>query len=187
MTIVSKLTPSAAQLVRASLSKLRPEVAGSQIRLSHAHVFRKRSGQLIVNRIKDAAHFYFIAIGILPFFVAAALTHIVYGPCELKDYPTEGPPPHHWQFERTPLRQLFGKYFGISDIEHYERNLAFYERQSILGRVRRVEDRIQHLQGERGDYKGYYYQPVSSQWVDYGRYMANRFNNEYEHHGSYGN
>lgn len=186
MAVISKLTPSAVAAGRYTLGKLRAmPVAVQAQRQSHAHVFRKRGGQLIVNRIKDVSHFYFLVLGAGPFVIGAVLTHIIFGPCELKDYPEEGPPPHYWQFERTPLRQLFAKYFGVSDIEHHERNLAYFERQSILGRWRRTDERVRHLQGERADYKGYYYMPVSSQWVEYGKYMANRIQNQYEHHGYY--
>lgn len=28
-----------------------------------------------------------------------------------------------------------------------------------------MENRVKHLQGERWDYKGYFYQPVSAKWV----------------------
>ena len=108
------------------------------------------------------------------------------GPCELKDYPEEGPPPRYWQYERTPLRQIFAKYLGPSDMEHHERNLAYYERLSVLSRARRTDERVKHLQGELGDYKGYYYMPISSSWVDYGRYMADKTRDQYEKHGYYG-
>ncbi|KAK5964548.1 hypothetical protein GCK32_016766 [Trichostrongylus colubriformis] len=81
-----------------------------------------------------------------------AYNHIVYGTCELQDYP-EGEPPHYWQFERTPVRQWWAKHFGVSDIEHHERNLAYFEKLGIQARWRRIEERVQHLQGERWDYK----------------------------------
>uniref|UniRef100_A0AC34GMY3 NADH dehydrogenase [ubiquinone] 1 beta subcomplex subunit 5, mitochondrial n=1 Tax=Panagrolaimus sp. ES5 TaxID=591445 RepID=A0AC34GMY3_9BILA len=188
MTHLSKLAPCGA-LARSTFGKLFPQSLSVQsIRLSHSHLFRRRNGQLIVNRIKDMAHFYMIALGSLPFLFACAYTHIVYGPCELKDYPEEGqPPPRYWQYERTPLRQWFVKWIGQSDMEHHERNLAYFERQGILTRWRRTEDRVKHLQGEFADYKGYFYMPVSAQWIDYGRYMANRQRDQYESHASYGN
>ena len=154
-------------------------------RQSHAALFRKRPGQLIVNRIKDVSHFYMIGIGFLPWLALAAYAHIVYGPCELTDAPKDGPPPHFWQYERTPIRQWWAKYFGVSDMEHHERNLAYYEKQGIVSRWRQMEQRAQHLEGERLDYKGWSYQPVSSNWVDLGRWQALRMRDQYEAHGHY--
>lgn len=37
----------------------------------------------------------------------------------------------------------------------------------------RMESRVRHLQGERWDYKGYFYQPVSSSWVCFFKYFFN--------------
>ncbi|KAK6738703.1 hypothetical protein RB195_020673 [Necator americanus] len=108
------------------------------LRESHAALFRKRPAQLIVNRIKDICHFYFIGIGILPVILCLTYNHIVYGTCELRDYP-EGESPHYWQFERTPVRQWWAKWFGVSDIEHHERNLAYYEKLGIQARWRQIE------------------------------------------------
>jgi hypothetical protein len=188
MAYLSKLAPVGGAFARITVGRLRPQALAVQaVRLSHAHIFRRRNGQLIVNRIKDMGHFYMIALGTFPFLIACAYAHIVYGPCELKDYPEDGPPPRYWQFERTPLRQFWAKHFGVSDMEHHERNLAYFERQSILSRWRRTEDRVKHLQGELADYKGYFYMPVSAQWIDYGRYMANRQRDQYESHASYAN
>ncbi|CAB3411173.1 unnamed protein product [Caenorhabditis bovis] len=184
MALMSKMAPTAAVCCRNNLLKPTTTVIPA-IRCSHAAVFRKRPGQLIVNRIKDVCHFYFIGIGFLPVLFALTYNHIIYGTCELKDYPTEGPPPHHWQFERTPVRQFWAKYFGVSDIEHHERNLAYYEKQGILARWRQIEQRVKHLEGERWDYKGWSYQPVSATWVDYGRWHALRMRDQYEQHGHY--
>uniref|UniRef100_A0A914YPZ5 NADH dehydrogenase [ubiquinone] 1 beta subcomplex subunit 5, mitochondrial n=1 Tax=Panagrolaimus superbus TaxID=310955 RepID=A0A914YPZ5_9BILA len=151
MTHLSKLA-SCGAIARSTFGKLRPQSFSVQsIRLSHSHLFRRRNGQLIVNRVKDMAHFYMIALGTLPFLFACAYSHIVY------------------------------------DMEHHERNLAYFERQGILTRWRRTEDRVKHLQGELADYKGYFYMPVSAQWIDYGRYMANRQRDQYESHASYAN
>ncbi|CAI4229833.1 unnamed protein product [Auanema sp. JU1783] len=155
------------------------------VRQSHAHLFRKRPGQLIVNRIKDVCHFYFIGIGFLPVLLCVAYNHIVHGPCELTDYPEDGTVPHHWQFERTPIRQWWAKNFGVSDVEHHERNLAYFEKQATLARWRQIEQRVKHLEGQRWDYKGWSYQPVSSTWVDYGRWHALRMRDQYEQHGHY--
>ncbi|KAI6196633.1 Heparosan-N-sulfate-glucuronate 5-epimerase [Aphelenchoides besseyi] len=156
------------------------------IRNSHAHVFRKRPGQLIVNRMKDVGHFYLIGIGLIPMSIVMIVSHIVYGPnCELKDYPTDGTIPHYWQFERTPLKQWWAKYFGPSDIQRHECNLAYHERMMVINRWRRFEDRVRHLQGERWDYKGWYYQPVSASWVDYARHQSLRYRDQYEAHGHY--
>lgn len=60
----------------------------------------------------------------------------IIGPCELKDLPKDGPPVHYWQFERTPLKQWTAKYLGVSDIEGYERNLAYFEKAHILSKWR---------------------------------------------------
>ncbi|RCN43107.1 hypothetical protein ANCCAN_10895, partial [Ancylostoma caninum] len=133
---------------------------------------------------KDVCHFYFIGIGILPVILCLTYNHIVYGTCELRDYP-EGEAPHYWQFERTPVRQWWAKWFGVSDIEHHERNLAYFEKLGIQARWRQIEQRVKHLEGERWDYKAWSYQPVSSTWVDYGRWHALRIRDQYEQHGHY--
>ncbi|KJH42016.1 hypothetical protein DICVIV_12003 [Dictyocaulus viviparus] len=166
-------------------------------RKSHAALFRKRPAHLIINRIKDYFHFYFIGLGILPVIICLTYNHIVYGTCELKDYPEKirniffwnislkGDPPHYWQFERTPVRQWWAKHFGISDIEHHERNLAYFEKLGIQARWRQIEQRVMHLEGERWDYKAWNYQPVSASWVDYSRWHALRLRDQYEQHGHY--
>ncbi|KAI6226216.1 Complex I-SGDH [Aphelenchoides fujianensis] len=143
-------------------------------------------GQLIVNRMKDVGHFYLIGLGLLPAVLITVISHIVYGgACELQDYPTDGSIPHYWQFERTPMRQFLMKYLGYSDIQRHESNLSYHERNNILSRWRRYEDRVKHLQGERWDYKGWYYEPVSASWVDIARHQAERYRNQYEEHGHY--
>ncbi|EYC38911.1 hypothetical protein Y032_0687g1533 [Ancylostoma ceylanicum] len=130
MTLLSKMSPLAARTL------LRPTAfTMPALRESHAALFRKRPAQLIVNRIKDVCHFYFIGIGILPVILCLTYNHIVYGTCELRDYP-EGEAPHYWQFERTPVRQWWAKWFGVSDIEHHERNLAYFEKLGIQARWR---------------------------------------------------
>lgn len=43
------------------------------------YVMSKRPGQLVVNRIKDAIHFYMIGIGALPFAAVVLFQHIFYG------------------------------------------------------------------------------------------------------------
>ena len=179
MALLSKMSAPASRAILKPSAFVMP-----QLRESHAALFRKRPGQLIVNRIKDVCHFYFIGVGFLPVLMCLAYNHIVYGPCELKDYP-EGAPPHHWQFERTPIRQWWAKNFGVSDIEHHERNLAYFEKQGTLAHWRKIEQRVKHLEGERWDYKGWSYQPVSSSWVDYGRWHALRLRDQYEQHGHY--
>uniref|UniRef100_A0A0K0DCQ2 NADH dehydrogenase [ubiquinone] 1 beta subcomplex subunit 5, mitochondrial n=1 Tax=Angiostrongylus cantonensis TaxID=6313 RepID=A0A0K0DCQ2_ANGCA len=184
--------------------------------------------------VQDYCHFYFIGIGILPVVICLAYNHIVYGTCELRDYPEkcslqlwsieggvnnmldwldlreemdfikfiscvceengvefilafllQGDPPHYWQFERTPVRQWWAKHFGVSDIEHHERNLAYYEKLAIQARWRQIEQRVKHLEGERWDYKAWSYQPVSATWVDYSRWHALRVRDQYEQHGHY--
>uniref|UniRef100_A0A914QEF9 Succinate dehydrogenase subunit 3 n=1 Tax=Panagrolaimus davidi TaxID=227884 RepID=A0A914QEF9_9BILA len=80
MAHLSKLAPFGGAISRLTVGRLHPQALAVQaVRLSHAHIFRRRNGQLIVNRIKDMAHFYMIALGTLPFIVACAYTHIVYG------------------------------------------------------------------------------------------------------------
>ena len=59
--------------------------------------------------------------------------------CELHDFPTDGSMPHYWQYERTPLRQWVARNMGYSDVESYERNLAYYERNNIRQRWRLVD------------------------------------------------
>jgi len=41
---------------------------------------------------------------------------------------------------------------------------------------------VKHLQGERWDYKGYYYTPISAKWVDEARERAERIHYRYEEH-----
>ncbi|KAK5967500.1 hypothetical protein GCK32_004906, partial [Trichostrongylus colubriformis] len=130
MTALSKMVPVASRGLLMPTSFIMPA-----IRESHANLFRKRPAQLISNRIKDVSHFYFFGIGLFPVMLCLAYNHIVYGTCELQDYP-EGEPPHYWQFERTPVRQWWAKHFGVSDIEHHERNLAYFEKLGIQARWR---------------------------------------------------
>jgi hypothetical protein len=42
-------------------------------------VFKKRPGQLIVNRIKDAMHFYTIGVGMIPMAILLTIVHVIYG------------------------------------------------------------------------------------------------------------
>uniref|UniRef100_A0AC35UBN7 NADH dehydrogenase [ubiquinone] 1 beta subcomplex subunit 5, mitochondrial n=1 Tax=Rhabditophanes sp. KR3021 TaxID=114890 RepID=A0AC35UBN7_9BILA len=185
MTVLSKAGLSAFPLIRRQLAGLKPnQIQDLAVRCSHAHLFVRRPGQLITNRIKDAIHFYFVGIGLLPVLMIVAYNHIKNGNCELRDIP-EGETPHYWQYERTPIRQWWSKHFGISDMEHHERNLAYFERQQTLALWRRQEQRVRHLEGERWDYKAWSYQPVSAKWVDYGRWQALRLKNQYEQHAHY--
>ncbi|VDN20617.1 unnamed protein product, partial [Gongylonema pulchrum] len=85
---------------------------------------------------------------------------IFLGPCELQDLPTEGPPVRYWQFERTPLKQWTARFLCPSDMEQ------------------KIEQRVEHLQGERWDYKAWWYEPVSAVWTDYGKWAAERIKNQ---------
>uniref|UniRef100_A0A915DDZ5 NADH dehydrogenase [ubiquinone] 1 beta subcomplex subunit 5, mitochondrial n=1 Tax=Ditylenchus dipsaci TaxID=166011 RepID=A0A915DDZ5_9BILA len=170
MSVVSKLSgkflPSlkSAQVIVCSVRGLR---TSNLLSGGHAHLFTKRPGQLLHNRYKDQMHFYFVAIGVYPILLILFFTHVYYGSCELQDYPEDGTVPHYWQFERTPLRQWYAKW-----------------KHSILKRWRRMETRVKHLQGERWDYKGYYYRPISSSWVEYSKYRKDKTvaMNEYRGH-----
>lgn len=50
---------------------------------------------------------------------------------------------------------------------------------------RNTERRVQHLEGERWDYKAWSYQPVSSAWVDNARWVAMQQKNQYEQYAHY--
>uniref|UniRef100_A0A0N4URW6 NADH dehydrogenase [ubiquinone] 1 beta subcomplex subunit 5, mitochondrial n=1 Tax=Dracunculus medinensis TaxID=318479 RepID=A0A0N4URW6_DRAME len=160
----------------------------SQARLEHGRVFRKRPGDLVTSRLKDIFHFYILGIGLFPVLCTILYTHIRYdmvpvlfpGPCELSEELKDGPPPHYWQYERTYIRQWWAKHFGVSDIEHHERQLAYNVRAAVLAKWRRVNQRVKHLESELWDYKGWTYQPVSAAWVDYGKWDAQRMKNQYE-------
>uniref|UniRef100_A0A8R1TLH3 NADH dehydrogenase [ubiquinone] 1 beta subcomplex subunit 5, mitochondrial n=1 Tax=Onchocerca volvulus TaxID=6282 RepID=A0A8R1TLH3_ONCVO len=150
----------------------------SPARFSSDRVFYRRPSVLYFNRCKDVAHFYVVGLGIMPMILLLGFIHIVYGPCELQDLPTDGSAVHYWQFERTKLKQWAAKYLCPSDIEQYERNLAYFEKANILSRWRKIEQRVEHLQGERWDYKAWWYEPVSAAWTDYGKWIADRMKNQ---------
>ncbi|EFO17597.1 hypothetical protein LOAG_10902 [Loa loa] len=147
-------------------------------RFSSDRVFYRRPSTLYFNRCKDIGHFYVVGLGILPMVLLLGFIHVVYGPCELQDLPTDGSAVHYWQFERTKLKQWAAKYLCPSDIEQYERNLAYFEKANILSRWRKIEQRVEHLQGERWDYKAWWYEPVSAVWTDYGRWTAERMKHQ---------
>uniref|UniRef100_A0A183BUN9 NADH dehydrogenase [ubiquinone] 1 beta subcomplex subunit 5, mitochondrial n=1 Tax=Globodera pallida TaxID=36090 RepID=A0A183BUN9_GLOPA len=142
------------------------------VRHGHGHVFRRRQGQLAWNKAKDNWHFYIVGIGVFPCLLILFCTHVYYGNCELTDYPTEGPPPRYWQFERTPLRQFFAWLFGASDIQYVEAYMSLFARLEVKNKWRLFENRVKHLQGERMDYKGYYYHPMTNDWIEVARKRA---------------
>ena len=181
MAGLSKLF-AGSSLLRSSLGKLRnPGNNVEQLRYSgHARIFRKRPGVLVINKLKDAVHFYPLGICFIPFGIYLVITHIIYGPCELTDYPEEGPPPRYWQYERTVPVQLYQKYLGKSDLERHESYLSKSVRESTFNRWNRVDKRVKHLQGERLDYKGYHYRPVTTSWVEYGDVLRTRIDNQRE-------
>jgi hypothetical protein len=45
----------------------------------HSWVFRRRQGQLINNRVKDAIHFYLFGIGIIPGAILLLIVHVIFG------------------------------------------------------------------------------------------------------------
>ena len=103
MAALSTLVGGSRALAHITLRRLRPELQQQRaflltlvfnnnrnflvllLRHGHAHVFRKRPGQLIVNRLKDVAHFYFIGLGLIPIALIAGISHIVYGAYEYSE------------------------------------------------------------------------------------------------------
>uniref|UniRef100_A0A914W1D4 NADH dehydrogenase [ubiquinone] 1 beta subcomplex subunit 5, mitochondrial n=1 Tax=Plectus sambesii TaxID=2011161 RepID=A0A914W1D4_9BILA len=180
MVVFSKLVAPAGTLLQAG------NVLQKFVRHGgHASLFRKRPGTMSANRMRDHAHFYMIGLGTLPWLVLAAYVNIVYGPCELRDYPEDGSEPRFWQFERTVLRQWFVKHFGVSDVEHHERNLALMERNATLSYWRKIEQRVRHLQQERWDYKAWYYAPVKARWVDQSELFNRQMTEQREYFAHY--
>lgn len=180
MTVLSRLTTPCCFNVLNGIGKL-PNI--NAVRAGgHEHLFVVRQGQLIINRMKDIWHFYFVGLGVIPYMILLTCVHTIYGKCELTDYPKEGPPPRYWQFEKTPFKQFMCQLIGESDMECFERNLSYFERCNILDRWRREEERVKHLIGERWDYKGYYYQPVTAAWVDRTRIWHERLNVQSDQH-----
>jgi hypothetical protein len=47
----------------------------------------------------------------------------------------------------------------------------------------RLDRRVKHLQGERWDYKGFHYRPITTSWIEYGDVLRNRFTKQQEHYG----
>lgn len=174
MGTLSKLAPVSSRLLFCPQLLHAARLAVLQARCSSERVFVRRPSTLYYNRFKDIAHFYVVGLGILPAMIAGFLVHVFCGPCELHDLPEKGPPPRHWQFERTLPKQIASRFLCVSDVEGYERNLAYFEKANILSRWRKIEQRVRHLEGERWDYKAWFYEPVSAAWTDYGKYSADR-------------
>ncbi|KAF7624766.1 hypothetical protein Mgra_00009955 [Meloidogyne graminicola] len=148
---------------------------------AHSWIFKRRQGQLINNRVKDAMHFYVIGIGLIPGAILLFITSIIFGSqCELAEYPKEGEqPPHYWQFERTPLRQFIAKYLSTSDMQYHESWASRFSHWQIKNRWNRIEARVKHLIGERQDYKAYHYHPVTNEWVEVAKRRAALFEHHY--------
>ncbi|KAL3089884.1 hypothetical protein niasHT_022516 [Heterodera trifolii] len=170
MAVLSKLTSSTVtkKVVLATIGEGIGRASGEVciVRHGHGHVFRRRQGQMTWNRAKDNWHFYIVGIGFIPCLLTIVFCHVYFGPCELTEYPTDGPPPRYWQFERTPLRQAYTWLTGKSDMKYTESYMSLFARLELKNKWRVVENRVKHLQGERLDYKGYFYHPLTNQWLE---------------------
>ncbi|XP_064642184.1 NADH dehydrogenase [ubiquinone] 1 beta subcomplex subunit 5, mitochondrial-like [Lineus longissimus] len=119
-----------------------------------------------VKLFKDHVHFY-VLLGAIPLGLIIFCANVFVGKATLSEIP-DGYEPKGWEYYRHPIERWFARYC-YEDMElSYERLMhkINYEDQKRKGRL--LERKVKNLMSERGDYKGWYYIPVSDRrvWVD---------------------
>jgi len=137
-------------------------------------------GQWVWLRLKDHYYFYFfIGWGIMWGIIFGV--HILMGPNELVDVP-EGYEPHFWEYEKHPITQLIMKYQVRPPQKDHEMTMHSLGAEQIRIAQRITENRVRRLMYERGDYRGWYYRPIVSRWVENNRIMYEKDRENYEPH-----
>jgi len=154
-----------------------------QNRHSVARIFPIRPADYTWYRMWDTLGFYY-TIGFAIFFGPLIYMHIVYGPAVLADEPEGEYTPRYWEYERT-IPQRWMRWLQGSPQMYHEKKLHLLNLQLQKGRWRLIERRVRQLVFERGDYKAWYYLPVTSKWVEWGYYHQQRLEgnfNAYDHY-----
>ncbi|CAF0867118.1 unnamed protein product [Didymodactylos carnosus] len=81
------------------------------------------------------------------------------GPATLTEIP-EGYEPRHWEYFKHPIKRFLGRYLVQPVDERYEISLHAIYVGIMKDRLRGLERKVQRLQYQRGDYKGWYYRPA---------------------------
>ncbi|PAV85819.1 hypothetical protein WR25_11345 [Diploscapter pachys] len=124
---------------------------------------RKGHGQYKIGRGRDMFHFYFFCLGIFPPIALLIWAHIVYGPCQLTDDSGDGPPPHNWQYQSTPLRQWWAKYFGYNPVQNYEMRIEYWneiEGDQRMKKIFRMTDYAMNMDSK----SVFLYRPALEEW-----------------------
>jgi len=179
--VLSKLTASLSKLGSGGslIAAVRNQLYAIPSRFSggHAQTFVHRQPHLTTKRLLDVAHFYVIGLGFLPPIIICSIINIVCGRCELTDDPPDYSP-RFWQYEDTVLKQFFVWLTNYSDQRAWEKHLAFNREVMLRIKWRKRANRVDHLIGERQDYKAWSYMPIRARWIEYNeRYKSNVWEN----------
>lgn len=113
-------------------------------------------------KFKDAFHFY-VMLGVIPLGLLVSYTNIFIGPAELSEIP-EGHHPEQWEYYRHPIQRFIARYLVKSDQEQYEKYLHWVCEKEEARQMRLLETKIRAHMSERGDYKGWYYRPITGKY-----------------------
>ncbi|XP_076086572.1 NADH dehydrogenase [ubiquinone] 1 beta subcomplex subunit 5, mitochondrial-like [Mytilus galloprovincialis] len=118
----------------------------------------KTASRSVYNTLKDEFHFFFW-VGAIPCILIVAAFNIFGGQGELTDIP-EGYQPHHWEYEKHPIRRFIAKHFTVPMEKIYEQNLHYQWMDNAKNDQRILARKIRAMMRENQDYKAWYYIPV---------------------------
>merc|ERR1711872_981997 len=104
---------------------------------------------------KDQLHLY-VMMGVIPLGIIITYANLFIGPAKLVDTP-EGYEPKCWEYHSHPIRRWFARYCYDPPEKHYERMCASIDLEMQKAQHKLLCDKIERLQGERGDYYGFFY------------------------------
>jgi len=113
-------------------------------------------------KFKDLSHFY-IMLGAIPLGLIVFFVNIFVGPAELAEIP-EGYHPQNYEYYSHPVKRWFAKHVYVSEQQRYENMLHYLCEKEEARQMRLIEKKIRKLMSSRGDYKGWYYLPVTGKY-----------------------
>jgi len=120
------------------------------------------------HRFKNDIHFYMMC-GAIPTFSLISFCNIFIGPSELADIP-DGYEPKAWEYEAHPISRWFAKYVYQEKEKTHEISLDVLHREREKRYWNLLKKKVQQLQSDRQDYKGWYFQPsVNKDRLEYER------------------
>ncbi|KAJ8890074.1 hypothetical protein PR048_009581 [Dryococelus australis] len=111
------------------------------------------------HKFKDYLHFY-VMVGLIPVGLILGYSSVFIGPATLAEIP-ENYVPKYWEYHQHPVTRFLARYCFAIPQQEYEKYLHHIHEEEEKRQIRLLQKKVLTKMGERGDYQGYYYRPLT--------------------------